>query len=99
VGEGFGHVTAAIAEADVAGLVVDGAGEEKDTGFADKAFAEGLDVLRGLEASEADGAGVGRSPIEKIRVTREESAQLGRLRRTIWRLRSMNFWRCGRRRR
>jgi len=79
VGEGFGHVTAAIAEADVAGLVVDGAGEEKDTGFADKAFAEGLDVLRGLEASEADGAGVGRSPIEKIRVTREESAQLGKI--------------------
>ena len=27
----------------------------------------------------ADGAGVGRSPIEKIRVTREESAQLGKI--------------------
>jgi len=79
VGEGFGHVTATVAEADVAGLVVDGAGQEKDAGFTDEAFAEGLDVFRGLEAGEADGAGVGRSPIENIRVTREESAQLGKI--------------------
>ena len=79
VSEGFRHVTAAVAKADVAGLVVHGAGQEKDSGFADEAFAEGLDVLRGLEASEADGAGVGRGPIEKIRVTREKSAQLGKV--------------------
>jgi len=79
VGEGFGHVTATIAEADVAGLVVDGTRQEKDTGFADEAFTEGLHVLRGLEASKADSAGVGGSPIEKIRVTREESAELGKI--------------------
>src|SRR5271165_7345525 len=79
VGEGFGHVAAAVAEADVAGLVVNGAGQEKNTGFSDEAFTEGFDVLRGLEASEADGAGVGRSPLEKIRATREESAQLGKI--------------------
>ena len=72
MGEGFGHVTATIAEADVAGLVVDGTRQEKDTGFADEAFTEGLHVLRGLEASKADGAGVGGSPIEKIRVTRRK---------------------------
>ena len=79
MGEGFGHVAAAVAEADVTGLVVDGARQEKHAGFADEAFAEGLDVLRRLEASEANGAGVGRSPIEKIRVTREKSAQLGKI--------------------
>ena len=79
VGEGFRHVTATIAEADVAGFVVDGTGKEKDTGFADEAFTEGLHVLRGLEASEADSAGVGGSPIEKMRMTREESAQLGKI--------------------
>ena len=79
MGKGLGHVTATIAEADVAGLVVDGTGKEKDTGFADEAFAEGLHVLRGLEASEADGAGVGRSPVEKIRATRKEGAQLGKI--------------------
>ena len=79
MGEGFGHITTTIAEADVAGLVVDGARQEKDTGFANEAFTEGLDVLRGLEANEADGACVGRSPFEKIRVTRKEGAQLGKI--------------------
>ena len=79
MGQGFGHVAAAIAEADVAGLVVDGAGQEKNTGLLDEAFAEGLDVLLRLEAREADGAGVGRSPIEKIRVAREESGKLWKI--------------------
>ena len=68
LGEGFGHIAAAVAEADVARLVVDGAGEEKDTGLADEALAEGLHVFRGLEAGETDGGGVGRSPFEEIRV-------------------------------
>ena len=79
MGEGFRHVTAAIAEADVAGLVIDGARQEKDAGFADEAFAEGLDVLRGLEAGEADGAGVRRGPFEKIRATRKEGTELGKI--------------------
>src|SRR5208282_4940115 len=79
VGEGFGHITTTIAEANVAGLVVNGTGKEKDAGFSDEAFTEGLDVLRGLEASEADGAGIGRSPLEKIQATRKEGAQLGKI--------------------
>ena len=48
--EGFGHIAATVAEADVVALVVDGAREEKDSGFAYEAFAEGLHVLSGLEA-------------------------------------------------
>ena len=64
MGDGFGHVTTPVAEANVARLVVDGTGQEEHTGFPDEAFAERLHVLRGLEAGEANGAGVGRSPFE-----------------------------------
>lgn len=72
VGEGGGHVFAAEAETDVAGFVVDGAGEKKDRGVADEGFAELLNVLLGLEAGEADGGGVGRGPIEEIGAAGEE---------------------------
>ncbi len=75
VGEGVGHVFSAEAEADVAGLVVDGAGEEEDAGVTDELVAEELDVLLGLEAGKADGGSVGRSPIEKIRVAGEKAGE------------------------
>ena len=74
--QSFGHIAAAVAETDVAWLVIDGARKEKNPSFADKAFAEGLNVLRGLEASEADGAGVGRGPLKQIGVSRKEGAEL-----------------------
>jgi len=76
LGEGFGHVAATVAKADMPGLVVDGAREEKDTGLAHEAFAEGLHVLSGLEAGETDSAGVGRSPFEEVGVTRKEGGEL-----------------------
>lgn len=77
--EGFGHVAAAVAEANMSGLVVDGAGEEKDTRFADEAFAESLRVLGRFEAGKTDRGGVGRSPFKEIGVTREESGELGKI--------------------
>ena len=79
VGERFGHVFAAEAESDMAGFVVDGAGKEEDAGVADKSVAEGLDVMLGLEAGEADGGGVGRSPVEEICVAREKSGEQGKI--------------------
>jgi len=79
LGQGFRHVAAAVAKADMVRLIVDGAGQEKDTGFADEAFAEGLHVLSRLEAGEADGAGVGRSPFEEVGMAGEESSELGKI--------------------
>jgi len=79
LGQGFGHIAAAITKADVTGLVIDSARKEEDTGFADEAFAERLHVLRGLEAGEPDGSGVGKSPIEEAGMPREESGQQGEI--------------------
>ena len=62
LGQGFGHVGAAIAEANMARLVVDGAGEKKNAGLLNNGFAELEDILLGLEFHEADGTGVRRSP-------------------------------------
>ena len=77
--EGLGHILAAVAETDVAGLVVDGAGEKEDACFADEVIAKGEDVLLGLEASEADGAGIRRSPVEKMGMAREERRELRKI--------------------
>lgn len=71
----LGHVFAAVAKANVAGLVVDGAGKKQYASVTDDVFAEGEDILLRLETSEADSAGVGRGPIEKIGVAREECAE------------------------
>ncbi len=60
----------------MARLVVDRAREKEDAGFEDEAVAEGLDVFGGLEAGKADGAGVGRSPFEDVRMSGEESGEL-----------------------
>ena len=78
--EGLGHILAAVAETDVAGLVVDGAGEKEDACFADEVIAKGEDVLLlGLETSEADGAGIRRSPVEKMGMAREERRELRKI--------------------
>jgi len=44
LGERFGRVAAAEAEADVVGLIVDGAGKKENAGLLDESFAEGLDI-------------------------------------------------------
>ena len=77
--EGFGHVLAAVAEANVMGFVVDGAGKEQDAGVPDKVFAERQDVLVRLEADEPDGTGVGRSPLKQVEVPLEKSGKQGEI--------------------
>lgn len=76
MGEGFGHVASAVAEADVAGFVIHGARKEEDACFQNELVAEGLDILISLETGEADGAGVGRGPLKGISVTGKERGEL-----------------------
>jgi hypothetical protein len=75
LGEGFGHVAAAITEADMTGLVVDGAGEKQHAGVTHKMFTKGVDVNLRFEASETNGAGVGRCPFEDAGMTSEKSGE------------------------
>ena len=72
VSESLGHVLAAVAKTDMAGLVVNGAGKKKDTSVADNVFAESEDVLPDFETREAEGGGVWRGPIQEIGVPREK---------------------------
>ena len=69
----LGHVSAAVTEADVVGLVVDGAGEKENAGLLNDGFAELEDVLLQPKLNEADRTGVRRSPGENFGMTNEES--------------------------
>jgi len=77
--EGFRHVLAAVAEADVVGFIVDGAGEKQDAGVPDKVFAEREDVLLRLEADKPDGTGVGQSPVKQVEVALEKCGKQGEI--------------------
>ena len=79
MGEGLGHVVAAVTEADVVRFVINGAGKKEDTGVANKLLAEGLDLFLRNKAGEADGAGVGRCPSEEGGVAREERRELAEI--------------------
>ena len=74
--QSFGHIAAAVAETDVAWLVIDRARKKQDAGFAQQLFTKSLDVVRSFEPREADGAGVGRGPLKQIGVSRKEGAEL-----------------------
>ena len=75
LGEGFGHIGTAVAKADVTGLIVDGAGKEKNAGLLNEGFAELEYVVLWLELDKADGAGVRRSPGEQLGVANEKSGE------------------------
>jgi len=71
----FGHVLAAVAKTDMAGLIVNGTGKKKDTSVADNVFAESDDVLLGFETREANGGRVRRGPIQEIGVPRQKPSK------------------------
>src|SRR5580693_6955704 len=70
--EGFRHILASIAEADVARLVIDASRQEQNSRIAHNFFAESVNVTIRLQPHEADGAGVRLHPIEKTRMPLEE---------------------------
>ena len=73
--QGFGHIFAPEAEADVARLVIDGARKQQDAGVADHIFAESEHIARGLEVHEANGASVWFYPFEQMRALLDEGIE------------------------
>lgn len=71
----FGHIFAAEAKADVAGLVINAAWKQQNAGVADNVFAEFERVALGLEVHEADGTGVRLYPFEQMGALLEESVK------------------------
>jgi len=73
--QGFGHILAPEAEADVARLVIDGARKQQNAGVADHFFAESEYIARGLEVREAYRASVRFHPVEPMRALLDEGIE------------------------
>src|SRR5882762_1350436 len=64
--QGFGHILAPEAEADVPRLVINSARKQQDAGVAYNFLAESSHVALRLEMRKADRAGVGFHPVEQM---------------------------------
>ena len=77
--ERFRHVFAAIAEANVARLIVDGSRQEQNSRVFHHVLAKRSNVALGLEVREADGTGVGLDPLEEARMPPKERVEKGQV--------------------